>query len=108
MRSLTEKLQAKELAIDQLPPATAIMRIELGGACDDSSGKGEDLISYGSGGSALVGGESPQVLDSGDSHYSNDVGSNDGGHGYFGTFFDAGDEHHDHEQEQPFGWWVWS
>ncbi|KAG6659463.1 homeobox-leucine zipper protein HAT5 [Carya illinoinensis] len=123
--SLTEKLQAKE---------------EVGAAISDKkfdplpgdmihvsslqfNVKVEDRLSSGSGGSAVVDEDGPQLVDSGDSYFPGDNYSgfvaavdvvqseeddkSDDGRNYFaGVFADA--EHQHHGEEVPSGWWVWS
>lgn len=128
--SLTEKLQAKEVAAGApipapksdpppLPPppekeediVTHTSTIQL-------NVKAEDHLSTGSGGSAVVDEDGPQLVDSGDSYFLNndypgcvvqseeDDGSDDG-RGYFAEVFVAV-EPQQHEEGEPLGWWVWS
>ncbi|XP_062106831.1 homeobox-leucine zipper protein HAT5 [Humulus lupulus] len=91
--------------------------------------KAEDRLSTGSGGSAVVDEESPQLVDSGDSCYfqscvqysagcldaaavdgvpsEEDDGSEDG-RSYFSDVFAAVDQQQQVEDGEALGWWVWS
>lgn len=93
--------------------------------------KAEDRLSTGSGGSAVVDEDGPQLVDSGDSYFPNNdypdpdcIGpvdqrgvhseENDGsadGRSYFShVFVEAAEQQQQtHEEEgEPLGWWVWS
>ncbi|KAK6913126.1 Homeobox domain [Dillenia turbinata] len=122
--SLTEELQAKELAgaplhnekSDQLlVDATHVAALQ-------TSVKVEDRLSSGTGGSAVVDEDGPQLVDSGDSYFPNDNylecvapvemvpseeddGSEDG-RNYLSDVFVATEQHH-HEEGEALGWWVW-
>ncbi|KAK6928316.1 Leucine zipper, homeobox-associated [Dillenia turbinata] len=123
--SLTEKLLTKELAgaplqnekSDQLPVDSAHV------AAPQISVKVEDRLSSGSGGSAVVDEDCPQLLDSGDSYFPNDNyqecmalieivqseeddGSEDG-RNYLSDVFVTPEQHH-HEEGEVLGWWGWS
>lgn len=79
--------------------------------------KVDDWVSSGSGGSSLVDGDSPHILDSGDSYFLQDIDypelvattiqseddASDDGRGYLMDVFGALEQ-----QEIPLGWWVWS
>lgn len=89
--------------------------------------KAEDRLSTGTGGSAVVDEDGPQLVDSGDSYFPNndyncigpmdhggihseeDDGSDDGC-GYFTHVLVAAtaDQQHPQEEGEPLGWWVWS
>ncbi|KAK3033573.1 hypothetical protein RJ639_032421 [Escallonia herrerae] len=128
--SLSEKLQAKEMAraatseqksdpllavADHVPPLQFDVKVE-------------DRLSTGSGRSAVVDDDGPQLVDSGDSYFpgsddypgcvsavevehgvmsEEDDGSDDGRSTYLTDVFVAEQQQH-HEEEQPMGWWVWS
>ncbi|EXC31623.1 Homeobox-leucine zipper protein HAT5 [Morus notabilis] len=123
--SLTEKLQAKEEGAGAPPPAqkseslagdmTEIMGLQFGV-------KAEDRLSTGSGGSAVVDEEGPQLVDSGDSYFQSvqypgcmgtvdgvhseeDDGSDDG-RSYFPDVFAAAEQQQEGENLEC--WWVWS
>uniref|UniRef100_A0A5B6YLA3 Homeobox-leucine zipper protein n=1 Tax=Davidia involucrata TaxID=16924 RepID=A0A5B6YLA3_DAVIN len=120
--SLTEKLQAKEAAgapkSDPFPadvPHVSTLQFNV---------KVEDRLSTGSGGSAVVDEDGPQLVDSGDSYFPDsgdypgcmapvdgvqseeDDGSDDG-RSYFSDVFVAEEQQH-HDEGEPLGWWVWS
>uniref|UniRef100_A0A5B7C3L4 Putative Homeobox-leucine zipper protein HAT5 n=1 Tax=Davidia involucrata TaxID=16924 RepID=A0A5B7C3L4_DAVIN len=121
--SLTEKLQAKEAAgvpkSDPLPaadvPHVSSLQINV---------KVEDRLSTGSGVSAVVDEDGPQLVDSGDSCFPDDNypgyvapvdgvqseeddGGSDDGWSYFSQVFVAAEQQH-HEDGETLGWWVWS
>ncbi|KAG9448711.1 hypothetical protein H6P81_008676 [Aristolochia fimbriata] len=124
--SLTEKLQAKESMAgpeQQPPPAKSEHAIATAA---DVTVKVEDRLSSGSGGSAVVDEEGPQLLDSGDSYFPDEYpgcdvgaavegvhseeeedGSEDSRRSYLSDVFAAAEQHH-HEEEQRLGWWFWS
>ncbi|KAF5176432.1 Homeobox-leucine zipper protein [Thalictrum thalictroides] len=123
--SLAEKLQAKDVTgmgvelrqnTDQLHPA---IDVDVVVVCV----KAEDHLSSGSGGSAVVDEDGPQLVDSGDSYFPNgdyhicisqvdgvqseeDDGS-DNSQSYFSNVF-AGSLQHQEVTEPSLGWWVWS
>ncbi|KAK9271504.1 hypothetical protein L1049_001863 [Liquidambar formosana] len=123
--SLTEKLQAKEETgapisgqkSDPLPADVAnISALQF-------TVKVEDRLSTGSGGSAVVDEDGPQLVDSGDSYFpadeypgcvarvdgiqsEEDDGSDDG-RSYFSNVFAVAEQQHNEEGE-AWGWWVWS
>ncbi|KAF8390390.1 hypothetical protein HHK36_024916 [Tetracentron sinense] len=122
--SLTEKVQDKEVAgvvvVGQNPPLPSDEADVVAVQCCI---KAEDRLSSGSGGSAVVDEDGPQLLDSGDSYFPNedyrncmgpvdgvqseeDDGSDDG-RSYFSNAFIAPELQH-HEEGEPLGWWVWS
>lgn len=126
MFSLTEKLQAMEVAgaaisapkSDPLPgDVTYVSAIQF-------SVKVEDRLSSGSGGSAVLDEDGPQLVDSGDSYFPSDnylgyvvpvyrVQSeeddrSDDGRSYFSDVFAAAEHQQHPEEEEPLGWWVWS
>ncbi|GKV37322.1 hypothetical protein SLEP1_g45362 [Rubroshorea leprosula] len=123
--SLTEKLQAKQVVTEQTtnqkvdPIPAEIVHVS---AALQHSVKVEDRLSSGSGRSAVVDGDSPQLLDSGDSYLHCDefpgcVGPVDGvqseedngsddGQSYLNVFAAAGQEQQHHEEALE--WWVWS
>lgn len=118
---MTEKLQAKEVAgtatsafqkvephqaddVDDAPPAPYCVKVE-------------DRLSSGSGASAVVDEDGPQLLDSGDSYFQNaeyhgclgvqseeDDGSDDG-QSYFSDALVLAEHHQD--EEEGLTWWVW-
>ncbi|XP_022751898.1 homeobox-leucine zipper protein HAT5-like [Durio zibethinus] len=112
--SLTEKLQARDGAReairgqkDELLPAELFSSFQF-------SVKVEDGQSTGSAGSAVVDEDAPQLVDSGDSYFTNDeypgcVGpidddGSDDGRSFFSNVFTASEQQH----EETIGWWVWS
>ncbi|KAF8378301.1 hypothetical protein HHK36_029640 [Tetracentron sinense] len=118
--SLNEKVQAKELTVvgqnsDSLLPAdeAVVFAAQL-------SVKAEDRLSSGSGRSAVVDKDCPQLMDSGDSFFLDDYrggmvpmdgiqseeddGSDDG-RSYFSDVFAAA-EHLHHDDGDALGWWV--
>lgn len=113
--SLTEKLQAKEAASQSDPlPEKANNGVHV-------NVKAEDRLSSGSGGSAVVDEEGPQLIDSGDSYFPDDYHScmgpvdgvqseeedgSDDNHSYFSDVFAAAEQ--PHQVEDGSGWWVWS
>lgn len=124
--SLTEKLQAKEEVgaaisaqkFDPLPgDMTYVSSLEF-------NVKVEDRLSSGSGGSAVVDEDGPQLVDSGDSYFpgdnytgfvavvdgvqSEEDDKSDDGRNYFSDVFAAAEHQHHGEEEEPSGWWVWS
>ncbi|XP_041005785.1 LOW QUALITY PROTEIN: homeobox-leucine zipper protein HAT5 [Juglans microcarpa x Juglans regia] len=123
--SLTEKLQAKEEVgaaisaqkFDPLPgDTTHVSSLQF-------NVKVEDRLSSGSGGSAVVDEDGPQLVDSGDSYFpgdnypgfvaavdgvqSEEDNKSDDSRNYFSDVFAAA-EHQNHGEEEPLGWWVWS
>jgi homeobox-leucine zipper protein len=122
---LNEKHQVKQVYGDPIPSEKSD---DLFGAANISTFqfgmKVEDRLSTGSGESAVVDEDGPQLLDScGDSLFLNDQypaidqvvqseeddGSNDGGRSYFSSMF-AASEHQQHQQDDDhnMGLWVWS
>lgn len=121
MVSLTEKLQAKEDNKESksskkseplLEDIATLSVLQFGS-------KIEDRLSSGSGGSAVVDEDGPQlVVDSGDSYFGcmgpvdgvqseEDDGSEDG-RSYFSDVLVAAGDHVDQQHEEALGWWVWS
>ncbi|PSS30393.1 Homeobox-leucine zipper protein [Actinidia chinensis var. chinensis] len=118
--SLTEKVQAKEVAgvtSDPVPEDAPILSpLQL-------NVKAEDRLSSGSSGSAVVDEDGPQLMDSGDSYFLNDnypgcMGPVDGlqseeddgsddGRSFFLCALAAEEQQH-HEEGEPLSWWVWS
>lgn len=114
--SLTEKLQAQEVVMDQqtLPPPENID----GGV--HTGIKTKDGQSSGSGGSAVVDEDSPQLIDSGNSYFPDDYPScmgpidglqseedvGDNSKSYFSGVFAAA-EQPQQVGDEPLGWWVW-
>ncbi|XP_058112313.1 homeobox-leucine zipper protein HAT5-like [Magnolia sinica] len=113
--SLTERLQAKEVVVpkeDLLPVTAMAAEIAARGGV-----KAED-----SGGSAVVDEESPQLVDSGDSCFSDDYrrgcmgpingvqSEEDDGSDDRKSYFDdfAAADHTQHDDGGQLGWWVWS
>ncbi|KAK8619095.1 hypothetical protein V6N13_133062 [Hibiscus sabdariffa] len=120
--SLTEKLQAKDVATEAITgqkdeplPAGMVSTLQF-------SVKVEDRLSTGSVGSAVVDEDAPQLVDRGDSyfpcdeyprcigpingvHSEEDDGSDDG-HSYFSNVFTATEQ--EQQQEETLEWWVWS
>lgn len=125
MVSLTEKLQAKEVA----GAASSVQKSDplLGDITHVSalqfSVKVEDRLSSGSGGSAVVDEDGPQLVDSGDSYFPSDnypgcVAAVDGvqseeddrsddARSYFSGVFAAAEQQQQVEEES-LGWWVWA
>ncbi|XP_068642440.1 homeobox-leucine zipper protein HAT5-like isoform X2 [Aristolochia californica] len=117
--SLTENLRAKEVATPEQPPVPKSEPTSLVHA----TVKAEDRLSSGSGGSAVLDEEGPQLLDSGDSYLPDEYpgfvgpiegvqseeedGSEDSRRSYLSDVFAVAEQHH-HEEEQQLGWWVWS
>ncbi|XP_057983184.1 homeobox-leucine zipper protein HAT5 [Malania oleifera] len=122
--SLTEKLQAKEVTGAPLtgqkpepPPANIVGMSNL----QPSGLKTEDRLSSGSGGSAVVDEDGPQMVDSGDSYFptdgypeymarvdgvqSEEDDGSDECRSYFTDVFAVTGEQHEGE---ALGWWVWS
>ncbi|XP_059452643.1 homeobox-leucine zipper protein HAT5 isoform X1 [Corylus avellana] len=122
--SLTEKLQAKEVAgaaisaqkPDPLPgDITHVSALQF-------SVKAEDHLSSGSGGSAVVDEDGPQLVDSCDSYFPSDnypgcVAPVDGvqseeddrsddARSYLSDVFAAAE--HQQQEEESLGWWVWA
>ncbi|PSR87590.1 Homeobox-leucine zipper protein [Actinidia chinensis var. chinensis] len=116
--SLTEKVQAKEVAgakSDSVPEDVPILSpLQL-------NVKAEDRLC--SGGSAVVDEDGPQLMDSGDSYFLNDnypgcmgpvdslQSEEDDGSGDGQSFFScalAAAEQQLHGEGEPLGWWVWS
>ncbi|KAL3526431.1 hypothetical protein ACH5RR_011087 [Cinchona calisaya] len=127
--SSTEKLQTKEvvgelvsveksdtLPLDELHASAPQFTMKV---------KVEDRLSTGSGGSAVVDEDGPQLVDSGDSYFPSDdypagcvvraadgiqseedVGSDDGQNFFSSVFVAAGQQNH--EEGEPMGWWIWS
>lgn len=124
MVSLTEKLQAKEVA----GTAISVQKSDplLGDITHVSalqfSVKVEDRLSSGSGGSAVVDEDGPQLVDSGDSYFPSDnypgcVAAVDGvqseeddrrddARSYFSGVFAAAEQQQ--QEEESLGWWVWA
>ncbi|XAR51853.1 hypothetical protein NMG60_11006615 [Bertholletia excelsa] len=123
--ALSEKLEAKAL-----PGATIsgpeTQRLNSGDGAHllglQFGGKAEDRLSTGSGVSAVVDEEGPQLVDSGDSYFPDneypecvapvqleDDDGNDDGRGYFPDVFAAAEEEQEqHEEGESLGLWVWS
>ncbi|XP_068637664.1 homeobox-leucine zipper protein HAT5-like isoform X2 [Aristolochia californica] len=117
--SLNEKLQAKDMFKLEQPPVPKSEPTSL----IDATVKAEDRLSSGSGGSAVLDEEGPQLLDSGDSYFPEEYpgcvgaidgvqseeedGSQDSRRSYLSDMFAAAEQHH-HEEEQQLGWLVWS
>lgn len=120
--SLTEKSQTK--GVDGEPLNSVPLAIsELRAPATLLSVKVEDRLSTGSGGSAVVDEEGPQLVDSGESYFPNDDdypggcvgtardgvqseeddGSDDGQNYLSGVF-----EQQNREEGESVGWWVWS
>ncbi|KAA8548088.1 hypothetical protein F0562_004651 [Nyssa sinensis] len=117
--SLTEKLQAKEVAgapkSEPLPADAPLVSTLLVNV------KVEDRLSTGSGGSAVVDEDGPQLVDSGDSYFPNDEypgcvapseeddGSDDGRSCFPDVFMvvEQEREQQQHDEGEPLSWWVW-
>lgn len=113
--SLTEKLQAKEVAgaalsVQKPDPLPGLLY----------NVKVEDRLSTGSGGSAVVDEDSPQHVDSGDSEFPSDnyagcvapvqseeEDRSDHARSYCSVVL-AAPEHQQQEEEESLGWWMWS
>lgn len=129
--SLTEKLQAKEVAGEPIsgPKSDSLPMDEANASIFLLNVKIEDRLSTGSGGSAVVDEDGRQLVDSGDSffptcnHYLGSISPGDGGipsseeedgsddgRNYFSDAFAPAEEHHHQEEEEgeAIGWWVWS
>ncbi|KAL3526039.1 hypothetical protein ACH5RR_014411 [Cinchona calisaya] len=125
--SLSEKLQAKEVAGEQVSSQKSdpIALDELHALAPHFNVKAEDRLSTGSGGSSVVDEDGPQLVDSGDSYFPDDnyqagcvspaadgiqseedYGSDDG-QNYLSSVFVAAVQQNIEEGE-PMGWWVWS
>ncbi|KAK2994081.1 hypothetical protein RJ640_024345 [Escallonia rubra] len=128
--SLNEKLQAKEMAraATSEQKSDSLLAVAAPVPPLQFDVKVEDRLSTGSGRSAVVDDDGPQLVDSGDSYFpgsddfpgcvnavevdhgvmsEEDDGSDDGRSTYFTYAFVAEQQQH-HEEEQPTGWWVWS
>ncbi|KAE8680903.1 Homeobox-leucine zipper protein HAT5 [Hibiscus syriacus] len=122
--SLTEKLQAKDVATEGITgEKDEPLRAEMVSTLQFSV-KVEDRLSTGSVGSTVVDEDAPQLVDRGDSSYflsdeyprcigpingvhsEEDDGSDDG-HSYFSNVFTAATEQ-EQQHEETLGWWVWS
>lgn len=124
--SLTEKLQAKEVVVEPGPrqKSDALPVDKLLASDPQFNVKVEDRLSTGSGGSAVVDEDGPQLVDSGDSYFpcddyaagcvtaaadgvqsEEDDGSDDG-QNYFSSVFVAAEQQN--QEGEPVGWWVWS
>ncbi|OVA07605.1 Helix-turn-helix motif [Macleaya cordata] len=124
--SLTEKLQAKEVAGMVVVGQKSDPQFSFDDTANDAVAaaaqfniKTEDHLSSGTGGSAVVDEDGPQLVDSGDSYFPDDVYH----HGYIGPVNavpseedDGSDdnrsywamEHQQEEQEtEPLNWWIW-
>ncbi|XP_059641742.1 homeobox-leucine zipper protein HAT5-like [Cornus florida] len=122
--SLTEKLQAKEVAgIPESGPKSDPIPVDVARASTlPLKVKVEDRLSSGSGGSAVVDVEDgPQLVDSGDSYLAKDVypgfvapfdhgiqseedDGSDEGQSYFSDVFMAEEQ----QNGEPLSWWDWS
>ncbi|KAL6994323.1 homeobox-leucine zipper protein [Sarracenia purpurea var. burkii] len=126
---LTEKLQAKVVAGAPPPlgpnsdplPADMLDALTL-----PFNVKIEDRLSTGSGGSAVVDEDGPQLVDSGDSYFPNDDDNypvaacmapvegiqsddddgSDDSRSYFSGVLAVAEEYN-HDVGEPLGWWVW-
>lgn len=132
--SLSEKLQAKEVVGEPMPdkkPEEVFPEEAPGGGLPVTV-KVEDRLSTGTGGSAVVEEDGPQLVDSGDSYFANDDnvndysrclsidqvhsdeddGSGDGRNNYFYHEFVEVErvepQPHHREEGEALGWWVWS
>lgn len=125
--SLTEKLQAKEVggeAISAQKSDPLLVDITHVSALQFSV-KVEDRVSSGSGGSAVVDEDGPQLVDSGDSYFPSDnypgcVAPVDGvqseeddrsddARSYFSEVFAAAEQQQQQQEEDvSMGWWVWA
>ncbi|KAG9130499.1 hypothetical protein Leryth_024345 [Lithospermum erythrorhizon] len=127
--SLTEKLQPKETVkepfLNNQPDSIPEVETNVSQTLQINV-KVEDRLSTGSGGSAVVDEDGPQLVDSVDSYLHPDddypgcivasivngvqteeeEGGSDDGQNYLTNVFE-GAEHQQHEGE-PLGWWVWS
>lgn len=127
--SLCEKLQHKEVTGKPMPdkkPEAAALPAE---AVSPLTVKLEDRLSTGTDGSAVVDEDGPQLVDSGDSYFLNNVGdypgcidlmdqgnvhseeddgSDDGHNNYFYHEFVAATPQQHQEEGEALGWWVWS
>lgn len=124
VNSLNEKLSAKDVA-GALAPGQSSHALHEEETRDSSLGfvvKVEDRLSSGSGGSAVVDEDGPQLVDSGHSYFhcddypgclvaidgvqsEEDDGSDDG-RVYCAGIFAAAEEPHQ-EGGEPLGWWAW-
>lgn len=132
--SLSEKLQVKEVVGEPMPdkkPEEVFPEEAAGGGLPVTV-KVEDRLSTGTGGSAVVEEDGPQLVDSGDSYFANDDnvndysrclsidqvhsdeddGSGDGRNNYFYHEFVEVErvepQPHHREEGEALGWWVWS
>ncbi|XP_059670167.1 homeobox-leucine zipper protein HAT5-like [Cornus florida] len=120
--SMTEKLQAKD-NVDAAPvsdPKSDPLPVEEPHVSAlEFTVKVEDRLSSGSGESAVVDEDGPQLVDSGESCFldedhrypgcvapSEEDDGSDNGQAYFSDVFVAAEQHH--EEGEPLGWWVWS
>lgn len=133
--SLAEKLQAREVVVGEPvtdKKAEEVFPEEAAGGSLPVTVKVEDRLSTGTGSSAVVEEDGPQLVDSGDSYFPNDdhindysrclsmdqvhsdedAGSGDGHNNYFYHEFVEVErvEPHPHHREEveALGWWVWS
>ncbi|XP_028785041.1 homeobox-leucine zipper protein HAT5-like isoform X1 [Neltuma alba] len=126
--ALNEKLLAKEMPREPLPEEKADpLMMELAQMSTlPFNVKVEDRLSSGSGGSAVVDEDAPQLLvDSVDSYFpaenfdgcvasvdrvqSEEDDGSDNGRSYFSDVFVAPEpEHQNHEEGEALCWWVWS
>ncbi|KAI9078006.1 hypothetical protein K1719_039931 [Acacia pycnantha] len=127
--ALNEKLLAKEMPGEALPEEKAeplIMELAQMSTLPFNV-KLEDRLSSGSGGSAVVDEDAPQlVVDSVNSYFSpepfegcmarvdrvqsssSEDGSDDGGSYFFDVFAPPEPEHQHHEEGEALYWWAWS
>ncbi|GAV72560.1 Homeobox domain-containing protein/HALZ domain-containing protein [Cephalotus follicularis] len=120
--SLTEKLHAKEVKGElQLSEKSELLLEEMAHVSTlEFNAKVEDRLSPGSGGSAVVDEDGPQLVDCGDSYFPSEeypacVGSigvvqseedSDDGRSYFSDVFAAPEQQQN--EGETLGWWVWS
>ncbi|CDP02129.1 unnamed protein product [Coffea canephora] len=125
--SLTEKLQqGKEVVVEprSKQKSDALPVDELLASDPQFNVKVEDRLSTGSGGSAVVDEDGPQLVDSGDSYFpcddyaagcvtpaadgvqSEEDDGSDNGQNYLSNVFVAAEQQN--QEGEPVGWWVWS
>ena len=125
--SLTEKLQqGKEAVVEprSKQKSDALPVDELLASDPQFNVKVEDRLSTGSGGSAVVDEDGPQLVDSGDSYFpcddyaagcvtpaadgvqSEEDDGSDNGQNYLSNVFVAAEQQN--QEGEPVGWWVWS
>lgn len=124
--SLTEKLQAKEVVVEprSKQQSDALPVDELLASDPQFNVKMEDRLSTGSGGSAVVDEDGPQLVDSGDSYFpcddyaagyvnpaadgvqSEEDDGSDNGQNHLSSVFVAAEQQN--QEGEPVGWWVWS